>query len=376
MHINKKTKDGNRKVKESTNQSMKKTIISGIAFILLSGIVLISVYLYSHNKATKKGKEEVTSSTFAMDTIITQQAYGINANEALQAVNIAAKDYENRLSMFSQDSEIAKINESAGAQGVEVSAQTIELLEKSKRLSATSQKAFAITIAPITQAWGITTNTPRVVPQNEIEALLPLVDDSKIEIEGTKVTLHTAGMGVDLGGIAKGAFCSVAQEIYNEYDVQSALISIGGNIYVKGRLPNGNQYRVGFRDPNNGENSYIASFGMEDEVIAVSGGYERFFEIDGKTYIHIIDPRTGMPAESDIVSVGAITKDGAEADFYSTTLFVLGKEKALEYMKAGLKVIMLDENNVLYVSDSLKDTFTLNDSAKGTYSIEFVDAEG
>lgn len=361
--------DGMRPV----GQKNKKIIL--IVFAVLSVVCLAIVFLFKEKYSDSQSGEEFTASTFVMDTLVTQRAYGANATEAMEQVNIAFSEYQSRLSMFEENSEIGKINASAGGQGVEVSAETVALLQQAKELAAKSENTFQVTIEPLTAAWGITTDNPRVVPQQEVEELLPLVDDDKMQIENNIVTLPEEGMGIDLGAFAKGAACKVAQEIYEEYEIQSALLSIGGNIYVKGKLPSGKQYRVGFRDPNNDANSYIASFCMEDEVIAVSGGYERYFEKDGNRYIHIIDPRTGFPAESDIISVGAITEDGAVADYYSTVLFVSGKERTLEYMRQGLKVIMLDDNNTLYVSASLQDSFVLNKGNDDIYTVEFVEAE-
>lgn len=361
-------------IKKNEQQTKKNRIIL-IVFLVLALVSIIAIFLFQTNYVSGQSSEESTASTFVMDTLVTQRAYGAGASEAMEQVNIAFAEYQDRLSLFEENSEIAKINASAGGQGVEVSAQTAALLQQAKDLAAKSENTFQVTIAPLTTAWGITTDHPRVLAQQEVDTLLPLVGDDKIQIAGTIATLPEKGMGIDLGAIAKGAACNVAEEIYEEYDVQSALLSIGGNIYVKGKLPSGKQYRVGFRDPNNDANSYIASFCMEDEVIAVSGGYERYFDMDGKRYIHIIDPRTGFPAESDVISVGAITEDGAVADYYSTVLFVSGKERTLEYMKQGLKVVMLDTTNTLYVSASLRDSFKLNTGGETAYTVEFVETE-
>ncbi len=315
--------------------------------------------------------EEYTATTFAMDTLITQSAYGPHAEQAMQLVNAALAQQEQRLSLFSDTGDIARINAAAGAAGADVSPETAALLQQALALSAGSDGAFAITIAPLTLAWDITGEYPRVVPQAELDALLPLVDDAAVVVDGTHVTLPQAGMGMDLGGIAKGAACTQARQIYEENEVDSALLSIGGNIFAHGTKPDGTPWRIGFRDPAGGQNAYIASFQLTDQVIAVSGGYERFFEQDGKKYIHILDPRTGCPVQSDIASVGAIASDGTVADFYSTTLYVWGKERTLQYMRSGGAAILLDNAGTLYVSESLREGFMLHEEA-GEYPVEFV----
>ncbi len=350
--------------KKKTN--FKKIAVIGLPIILVI-TALAGVWLYNNAK-----NKAYNATTFAMDTIITQTVYGPSANAAMREVNVALAEYEKRLSLFTKEGDIFRINQSAGEAGVEVSPETAQLLRQSVQLSAQSEGAFAISIAPLTTAWGITTDTPRQVPQEEIDALLPLVNDSLLTIEGDTVTLPEKGMGIDLGGIAKGAACSLVQDIYEKHSIQSGILSIGGNIYVHGKKPDGSDFRVGFRNPNQDENSYIASFTMPDKVMAVSGGYERFFELDGQKYIHIIDPRTGKPAQSDILSVGAVDQDGAVADFYSTTLFIWGKERALEYMKNGGCAILLDTENNLYVSESLREGFALREDAEGLYTVIFI----
>lgn len=352
-------------MKKPDKKTTKKIAMAGTALLLVVGIGAGLFYSSAKNKAH-------SATTFAMDTIITQTVYGPNAKEAMHQVNIALAEYEQRLSLFKEGGDIYRVNQSAGGQGVAVGPQTAVLLRQSIVLSAQSEGAFAITIAPLTEAWGIATDHPRRVPQEEIDQLLPLVNDSLMRIEGDVVTLPQKGMGIDLGGIAKGAACSFVEEIYRENSIQSGIISLGGNIYVHGKKPDGTDFRVGFRNPNEGENSYIASFAMADKVMAVSGGYERFFEVEGEKFIHILDPRTGRPVQSDIVSVGVVDADGAVADFYSTTLFIGGKEAALAYMKQGGCAILLGQNNRLYVSESLREGFALREDAAETYTVEFV----
>ena len=316
-----------------------------------------------------------TATSFIMDTVVTQTAYGPNAEKAMEEVNTALAEYENRFSLYKEGSDILAINLGAGKGGADVAPQTAELIQQALDLSPKSQGSFAISIAPLTLAWDINSETPRVLTKEEIEPLLPLVNDQLVEVEGNHVTLPVAGMGLDLGGIAKGAACTVAQQVYTEHGVESAILSIGGNIYARGKKPDGSLWRVGFRNPLEGETSYIANFGMEDKVIAVSGGYERYFEKDGVKYIHIIDPRTGMPGVSDIASVGVLDKDGAVADFYSTTLFLWGRDKTLDFMRTGAEVILLDTENRLYVSESLRESFALQQEVKDDYELIFIPQE-
>lgn len=312
-----------------------------------------------------------TSATFAMDTLIEQQVYGENAQKAMQEVNLAMAKWEGNFSRFKPEGDIGRVNAAAGQGPVEVSEDTAVFVAEALKLSPQSNGAFAISVAPLTAAWGVTTAQPRVPTKAEILSLLPLVNDDFVVVDGSYISLLKPGMGLDLGGIAKGGACEIARQIYARHNVSGALLSIGGNIYAHGTKPGGANFRVGFNDPLRQGSSYIASFEMEDAVIAMSGGYQRFFEADGKKYIHIINPQNGFPVESDILSVGAICQNGAQADFWSTTLYIWGKEKALQYMQDGGVAVLLDKDKNLYVSQSLESTFKLH-VEKGEYNLQFV----
>ena len=315
------------------------------------------------------------STTYAMSTIVTQRAYGLQAEQAMRQVESTLREFEGRLSLFDQDSEIAAINAAAGDHPVRVSAATFGLLRQSLALSATSEGAFDITIAPLTQLWGITTDHPRVPTQQEIDGALALVGDAEVQLDqqASTVFLPRAGQAIDLGGIAKGNACVLAQRIYEDCGVKSAVLSIGGNVYVRGRNPDGEQFRVGFRTPKRADESYIASVALENQVMAVSGGYERYFEEGGVRYHHILSSETGYPAQSDIVSVGVICEDGTRADFLSTTLFVWGTEKTREFMRShdDVAVILLTEGDELLVSRSLQESFRLSEQGAG-YRVTFI----
>ncbi|MEG0911179.1 MAG: FAD:protein FMN transferase [Ruthenibacterium sp.] len=341
-----------------------------LALFALLCIVVLCVGLYYVNRQKKR----YTLASYAMSTIVDQKAYGPHAQEAMQAVEQAFTDFEAEFSLYQTQSDIAKINAAAGGEPVKVKPATFALIERAVALSKDSENAFAITLAPLSLAWGVTTEHPQVLTQTQIDALLPLVNDENVRLDKQACTVQLAqkGQAIDLGGIAKGTACTLAENLYTQYGVESALLSIGGNIYAKGTKPDGSLYRIGFRDPlTTDTQASIASITMQDEVLAVSGGYERFFEQDGVRYHHILDPKTGKPANSDIVSVGVIDKDGTVADFYSTTLFVWGKEKALQYFKDGGRGMLLDNEKNLYVSKDLESSFELVEGAAG-YTVHFI----
>ncbi len=342
---------------------------------ILVGVLLIvgfAVWFY-----TKRQPGEILTaqtSSYAMSTIISQTGHGENPSAALNEVNRRLLAIEQQLSLYNTTSYIAKINAAAGVGYVTLPNEVYALLKDCVYYSGQSDGAFKVTIGPITNAWGVTSDTPRVVPKEEIAALLPLVNDDDILFDDANhaVMLAHEGQVIDLGGIAKGWACYVAFEVYEEYSLQSAWLSIGGNVVVYGRKQNGEMYPVGFRNPEGGEQSYIASVKLENAVFAVSGGYERFFEEEGVVYQHIMDPATGAPAVSDVVSVGVISDNGTYADFMSTTLYVWGVEKTIAFMETQPEcgIILLAPGHKLYVSNSLEGVFTL--AGEGDYEVLFV----
>ena len=308
--------------------------------------------------------QPVSRTDYFMSTLVTQQAYGTQAEDAQQRAADVLAEWEQRLSLYKENSDITRINAAAGKNAVEISEETASLLMKAKSLAQTTNGAFALTLAPVTLAWAVNSDSPRVVPADECAALAGLVDDEALQLTKNTAFLQKEGQGLDLGGCAKGAALDAMAQVYDQYGVESAVVSLGGNVYARGTKPNGTPWRVGFRDPSKDDSASLASFELTDAVMSVSGDYERYFEQDGVRYGHIMNPETGAPAQSDIISVGVICETGLEADIRSTELFVRGKKAALEYFQAGGTGMMLCEDGVLYVSRNLEDGFQLADDSQ------------
>lgn len=317
------------------------------------------------------------SECYVMDTQITQQVYGSNAQKACDAVNARLKELESLLSLYVPTSQISKINENAGKSPVKVDDYTFNLLQKGVFFSEQSNGLFDITIAPLSTLWGITSDHPKVPSEEEIADCLRLVNIENLVLDEENRTafLKEEGMAIDLGGIAKGYFCEEIKAIYTEYEVDSALISIGGNIYTYHQKPDGTSYRLGIRNPlSDSANDLMGILTSHDEVVATTGTYERYFVQDGVRYHHILDLETGYPCDSDLISVTVVSNDGALADALSTTLFLAGKEAIPSYINhSDFSVIVIDEDNRVYVSPSLADRFTIENDTF-TLADEFEEA--
>ncbi len=340
---------------------MKKILIGCVlaAGLLLGGCGTDAVPSSSSSETDAQSSQ--SQELYAMDTVMTLTAYGPQAKKAL---NDAADEIE-RLdalwSISSSDGDIARLNTDKQAT---LSDDTIALLKRAQEISASTGGLFACTIEPVMEAWGFTNGNYTVPDDATLQSLLAHVDDTQIAIDGNTVTIP-ADVKVDLGGIAKGFTSDRVMELFSADGVTSGIISLGGNVQTLGTKPDGSLWRVGIQDPDD-SSGIIATIEVADKAVITSGGYQRYFEQDGTTYHHIIDPRTGMPADSGLTSVTIVSDDGTLADGLSTSLFIMGKEAALDYWRAhrdNFDVILVASDGSITISEGLADCCTLSDGS-------------
>lgn len=296
---------------------------------------------------------EKTSESFALDTICSQQVTGTQADKAISAVNEMLARITNELSV-NEGSYIYEININA-PQSTQVSSEAAWLISEALRIADETSGAFDPTIGAISTLWNISEN-PRVPSPDEITAALPLVNYKNVTVQDNTVTLGEGGMLLDLGGIAKGYAADLAVDIYEQYGIDSAILNLGGNIYVYGQKQDGDAYRIGLRDPLGSENDYAAILSVNDTSVVTSGVYERFFESDGNTYHHLIDPETGYPADNGLLAVTVVCESSTKADALSTALFIMGLEDGLEFAQQDedIEAVFFTENQEIYVTDGLE----------------------
>ncbi len=312
----------------------------------------------STQSAIESGDEPASRDLFAMDTYMTITAYGEKKEQAVEAAVKEIQRLDKLLSAQDPDSEVAIVN----GNGSEVlSQETGTLVRRSLDLYRQTDGLFDIAIYPLMQEWGFTTQEYKVPNKEKIEELLKKTDGTKIQYdnETRQLTLPDA-MQIDLGGIAKGYTSSRIMEIFDEYGVTSGLVSLGGNVQAKGKKNTGENWRIGIQNPDKSSQDYLGILEISDRAVITSGGYERYFEQDGIVYHHILDPRTGYPADSGLTSVTIVSGDGTLADGLSTSLFIMGKEKALAYWHQHTKefdVILLEKDGTLTITEGLENSF-------------------
>lgn len=332
--------------------------------LLISILCIVSLVGCSVTKSSDKSNntnKDVSSETrdiFAMDTYMTLTAWGDKAKEALDEAEEEINRLENLLSAEITDSEIYIVNQNGS---VILSEDTSNLIQKSIDLYQSTEGAFDITIYPLMVKWGFTTQDYQIPSKEQIQKLLKNVDSSKIEYDKTDQLLSLPeGVEIDLGGIAKGYTSSRIMEIFEKYNLESGMVSLGGNVQVYGKKVDGSLFKVAVESPDDQED-YVGILEIQDKAVITSGGYERYFEMDGQTWHHILDPKTGYPAQSGLTSVTIVSGDGTKADGLSTALFVMGKEKALEYWeqhKEEFDVILVEEDGSVTITEGIEDTFS------------------
>lgn len=303
--------------------------------------------------------EPYTEEIFAMDTYMTVTAYGSHGQEAVEEAVEEIRRLDALLSTGDASSEIAQLNETGKGTLSEDSAY---LYERSIELFESTGGRFDIAIYPVMEEWGFPSGEYQVPQEERLKELLGLVDASEISYdkETKEISFGKDGMAIDFGGIAKGYTSGRIMDIFRECGVTSGMVSLGGNVQVYGAKPDGSDWRVAVQSPED-QSEYIGVLNAQDMAVITSGGYERYFEEDGVTYHHIIDPSTGYPADSGLTSVTIVCKDGTLADGLSTSLFLMGKDEALEYWRDHsdeFDTILLTEDGTLYVTEGIAENFS------------------
>ncbi len=256
-------------------------------------------------------------------------------------------------------SEVTRINDAAGKGPVAVGADTLAVLEKSLWIARLSEGVFDVTFEGMHGVWKFDQDLDPTVPaKSAIDRARRLVDYRKITVDADRstVALRDVGMKLSFGGIAKGYAADKASAVLTAEGLDSFFVQAGGDLYVRGKKPDGSPFRVGARDPRGkGPDDYFAMIEVTDHAFSTAGDYERSFVKDGKRYHHIIDPRTGYPAtQSRSVTVWA--KDAFTADAIDDAVFILGPEKGLALVESidDCGAVVVDAKNKVWISKRLE----------------------
>lgn len=326
---------------------MKKTI----SLILILSFMLLCFCSCDRNVYP------LSSTQIMMDTVVTITIYD-GDDDVLSGAMKLCKKLENLLSRTVEGSDIYRINHSNG-NPVEVSTDTVELLNIALDIAESSNGAFDPTVLPLVEVWDIM-NSESAPDNGKITQAMKTVGYENIFIDGNIVTAKN-NVKLDLGGIAKGFIADKLKVYLKEKKVKSAIINLGGNTLLVGDK-NGKNFTVGVQKPFGKQDELCAIMTLIDKTAVTSGIYQRYFEQDGKIYHHIIDTKTGYPADNGLYAVTVVTDSSCIADGLSTACLVLGVEKGKELAKQyGAELLFVDKNGNLILTDGLNSKADGND---------------
>jgi len=311
------------------------------------------------------GEETVFKKTMPlMDTIVSITVVADSKDMAEKAIEKTFAEitrFGDLINFYSDTSELAGINRNAGIHSVKVSPETLDVIEKAVFAAEKSGGAFDPTIGPIIKLWDFLNK--KKPTEAEILQALPLVKYKDILIDRADATifLKRKGMMIDLGGIAKGYAADLAVESLKKEGILSGLVSIAGDIRTFGMKPDKSPWTIGIKNPRQTaeKDEIIAKIRLTDKAISTAGDYERFFLLEGKRYHHLLDPKSGYPAEL-CRSVSVIADKGVITDGFDNAVFILGPEKGMKLVKEmGMDAIIIDSSGTIHMTDAIKEKITL-----------------
>lgn len=287
---------------------------------------------------------------------------GAVGDRAAHAVLAAFKTVEKDANEWRPGSPLAQVNAQAGGAPVHVPADTLDLVRRGLEIGKLTGGAFDITWAALWGLWDFRAAHAELPDPKVIAARLPKVDYRKVEIDpaASTIRLPEAGMAIGLGGIAKGAALARAAQALSKIGVLDYLLSAGGQVLAHGQR-GGRPWRVGICDPRSeSPNDYFAELDVQDRSVSTSGDDERYFVLNGKRYHHILDPRTGWPAQG-LRSATVVSPDAILADALSTAMMVRGPDEGLALaLKAGVEVVLVDRRGGLHMTPGAAAVVTID----------------
>ncbi len=328
------------------NKRADVLIVSAALLVFAAGALM----MFIKGNKSEEGKEKTV---FAMDTACTVRTWGTDP----EAICEQMTRLDGIFDCHSGSSEISRLNAGGSA---ELSEDAKALIEQSLAITKKYPDAD-ISVGAVTKLWDVTGEDPKVPSDEQIQMAVKTCGYENIKLNGSKCTLEN-GTLLDVGAVAKGYALEKAKQLLEEDKADCAVVSLGSSSLMFGKKPNGKAFTVAVKDPDD-KNGTLLKFTCGECFVSTSGGYERFFEADGKRYIHIFDKTTGRPVESDLSSVTVICDSGLRSDQLSTSIFIGGTKKLGEYFSdKSMKIIAVEKNGDIHISQELEEKLTLEKS--------------
>lgn len=296
-----------------------------------------------------------------MGTIIDLVVNHPNGDQLIREAYLQLMDYTERFSANSTDSELTRVNNNAGIAPVAVNSDLFELIKLAKLHSETLNNPFNVAIGPLVKAWRIGFKGAKLPSQHEIKTKLALVDPTNIILDEQQhsVFLNQSGMEIDLGAIAKGYFADRVKQKLIDANVESGFISLGGNVLTIGQSPKNSNgsWNVGIQNPFSNRGEVIRVVPLQGMSMVTSGINERFFELDGKRYHHLLDEKTGYPIATDIASLTIICSESVDGEIWSTAGFLSSALESIDYLNTikGIEAVIISDKREVIMTNGLID---------------------
>ncbi len=282
-------------------------------------------------------------------------AYGDDDARLKQAMTAAFDEVDRidrLMSHYKPDSPLSQLNRIAAAHPVKTEPELFHFIAECLRYSRASNGAFDITVGPLMKAWGFFRGAGRMPSEVELQAVRKKIGWQHVRLNAEEQAIHfdCAGIELDLGGIAKGYAVDRAVAILKQHNIARALISAGGStIYALGSPPESDTWDVQLQDPRDARKIAL-TVRLKDQALSVSGSAEKFFELNGQRYSHIMNPRTGRPV-MNVLSVAVITQTGTMGDALDNAFYVQGVQATKAALKryANTEVIFFLPNQAKFI---------------------------
>lgn len=347
----------------------RKRLLTGIGIAALAVLLIVVALLLRRNNDLEK---PVTNTTVGMGTVVSQTFYSSDKDAAKKAVtettNIINKLDTARLSWREEGSDVWNLNKEHSAY---VDTSTFNCLDECFDVSSKSGGVFDVTIGRLSTLWNIGTEDARVPTDEEIDEALPTINYKRIALipddKGSYLVEIGEDQMLDLGAVGKGLACDRIRLYLETTPVKGAIVSVGGSILAYGKNPvyKDGTWNIGIRDPFRNENDIMGILNYGPCCVSTSGDYEKVLEADGKKYHHILDPRTGYPAVSNITSVTVVADSGLISDALSTACFILGySDESLNLLKEfNAEAIFIDQEGRVHLTSGLEGRLTKTNGA-------------
>jgi len=332
---------------------------------------LLIIFLLTSCK--NKTPELLNENQFVLGTLGQINIYTSSTNKGNKAIAKAYQrinEIEDLMSTTVVDSDVYKINNIKENEGVEVSNETLKVIEEGIKYHKLTNNNFNIGLGTLSELWGINkpaseNSNPKVPTLEDIQKAKNHIDLQNLKINGNKVFIQDKDMHIDLGGIAKGYAVDEAVRVLRNEGINSGFINLGGDIYVLDNKPtDGTPWKMGIQRPEIGATDVIAMVKLSNKSIVTSGNYQRYIP-DQPEYHHILDPKTGYPANNELSSVTIISESSIEGDALSTAAFIMGLDEGMKFIEEypSAEGVFITKDKNIYITTGIEENFQVMDDS-------------